>query len=106
MTTEVSRSPEHPIADFFIKRWSPRSFSGAPLDQNTLFRLFEAGGVKGTGKGTLAGSWALTRPGQPPVTIDIKPAKSVHPFTRGFFRRLRCPAQATAASAVAAGGMP
>jgi len=42
MTTEVSRSPEHPIADFFIKRWSPRSFSGAPLDQNTLFRLFEA----------------------------------------------------------------
>ncbi len=71
-----------------------------------LFRLFEAGGVKATGKGTLAGRWTLTRPGQPPVTIDIKPAKSVHPFTRGFFRRLRCPAAATTPKAIAAGGMP
>lgn len=42
MTAVFSRSPEHPVADLFVKRWSPRAFSGEPIDQPTLFSLFEA----------------------------------------------------------------
>lgn len=67
-----------------------------------LFRLFEAGGLKpGTlteGTVVLNASWTLSRSGESPVTIDVRPAKSVHPFGRGFFRRLRCPAGVTTVS--------
>jgi type VI secretion system protein ImpL len=68
-----------------------------------LFRLLEAGGLKPSGAladglGVLSGAWALSRNGEPPVTIDLRPAKSVHPFAKGMFRRLRCP-QAIAAAA-------
>src|SRR5690606_36432816 len=42
MSTQFSRAPEHPVADLFIKRWSPRAFSGAPLDRTSVFSLFEA----------------------------------------------------------------
>jgi type VI secretion system protein ImpL len=59
-----------------------------------FFRLLAAGGLKGGGAdGSLAASFALTRPGQPPVQIDIRPAKAVHPFHGDFFRRLKCPAE-------------
>ena len=69
-----------------------------------LFRLFEAGGLKpgaalAEGAGVLSGSWLLSRAGESPVTIDVRPAKSVHPFTKGMFRRLRCPQAITTASA-------
>jgi type VI secretion system protein ImpL len=69
-----------------------------------LFRLFEAGGLKpGTalaeGTAVLSAAWTLSRSGESPVTIDVRPAKSVHPFGRGFFRRLRCPASVTTVSA-------
>jgi type VI secretion system protein ImpL len=68
-----------------------------------LFRLFEAGGLKPAGalaEGTavLGASWTLSRSGESPVTIDVRPAKSVHPFGRNFFRRLRCPASVTTVS--------
>lgn len=68
-----------------------------------LFRLFEAGGLKpgaalAEGTAVLNASWTLSRSGESPVTIDVRPAKSVHPFGRGFFRRLRCPASVTTAS--------
>jgi type VI secretion system protein ImpL len=71
-----------------------------------LFRLFETGGLKPTGglaggNQVLSGSWALSRPGEPPVAIEVRPAKTVHPFTRGFFRRLRCPAALVAGAAAA-----
>jgi len=67
-----------------------------------LFRLLEAGSVKATnqlseGLPVLAGSWPLTRAGEPPINIDIRPQKSVHPFSRGFFKRLRCPPVTTMA---------
>jgi type VI secretion system protein ImpL len=69
-----------------------------------LFRLFEAGGLKpgaalAEGAGVLSGSWTLSRAGEAPVTIDVRPAKSVHPFGKGMFRRLRCPQAITTASA-------
>jgi type VI secretion system protein ImpL len=69
-----------------------------------LFRLLEAGGVKpaaalAEGAGVLSGSWTLSRAGEAPVTIDLRPAKSVHPFTTGMFRRLRCPQAVTTVSA-------
>jgi nitroreductase len=38
----MSRQPEYPIEDFFIRRWSPRAMSGALVAQADLFRLFEA----------------------------------------------------------------
>jgi type VI secretion system protein ImpL len=64
-----------------------------------LFRLFEVGGLKQgsvvEGTPVLNASWILSRSGENPVTIDVRPAKSVHPFARGFFRRLRCPASVT-----------
>jgi type VI secretion system protein ImpL len=74
-----------------------------------LFRLLAAGNLKASGQiaegmTVLAGSWTLTRPGQPPVTLDVKPSKSVHPFSPGFFKRLRCPAQVSAGIAGPPGG--
>jgi nitroreductase len=36
------RKADHPILDLFVKRWSPRSMSGAPLSESELMRLFEA----------------------------------------------------------------
>lgn len=65
-----------------------------------LLRLFETGNLKGSGAISegmtiLTASWTLTRPGEPPVVIDVRPAKSLHPFNRGFFRRLKCPAVVT-----------
>lgn len=68
-----------------------------------LFRLLEAGGLKpgaalAEGAGVLSGSWTLSRAGEAPVTIDVRPAKSVHPFGKGMFRRLRCPQAITTAS--------
>jgi type VI secretion system protein ImpL len=68
-----------------------------------LFRLLEAGGLKqgaGLADGTpiLSASWTLSRAGEAPVTIDVRPSKTVHPFARGAFRRLRCPASITTAA--------
>lgn len=69
-----------------------------------LFRLFEAGNLKLAptlveGAQVLSGSWTLSRSGEAPVTIDVRPAKAVHPFGRGMFRRLRCPASVTTVGA-------
>jgi type VI secretion system protein ImpL len=68
-----------------------------------LFRLLEAGNLKPgpitEGTQVLTGSWTLSRAGEAPVTIDVRPAKTVHPFSRGMFRRLRCPASVTTAVA-------
>ncbi len=36
------RNANHPIEPIFLKRWSPRAMSGAPLSDSELFRLFEA----------------------------------------------------------------
>ncbi|MEO7034525.1 MAG: type VI secretion system membrane subunit TssM [Polyangiaceae bacterium] len=63
-----------------------------------LFRLLLAGGIKpgGTGQETTpiyVSTWALNRPGSPPVTIELKPSKATEPFARGFFSRMKCPVQ-------------
>jgi type VI secretion system protein ImpL len=63
-----------------------------------LFRLLAAGNIKPAGAQVegvpiFVGVWTLTRPGEPPVTIEFKPSKAVHPFARGFFKRMRCPNQ-------------
>jgi type VI secretion system protein ImpL len=74
-----------------------------------LFRLLAAGGIKaagGAGEGVLVASWSLTRQGEPPVTIQFKPAKSAHPFNRDFFRRVKCPAEVMQGSAPPVPGRP
>lgn len=68
-----------------------------------LFRLFEAGALKpaptlAEGNAVLSAAWTLSRSGESPVSIDVRPAKSVHPFAKGLFRRLRCPASVTTVS--------
>ncbi|MBN1610127.1 MAG: type VI secretion system membrane subunit TssM [Polyangiaceae bacterium] len=72
-----------------------------------LFRLLADGGVAPTG--TMAGGvpvllakWALSRGNEPPVSIDFKPAKTVHPFAANFFRRFNCPSEVTVGAAAAA----
>lgn len=37
-----SRTPGHAIDPMFLERWSPRAFTGEPIDTATLMRLFEA----------------------------------------------------------------
>ncbi|HET9958733.1 MAG TPA: type VI secretion system membrane subunit TssM [Polyangiaceae bacterium] len=72
-----------------------------------LFRLLAAGNIKalsGAESGLLTSSFLLTRTGESPVVIDIKPSKSVHPFSPGFFKRLRCPPVTMSAVAPAGGG--
>lgn len=73
-----------------------------------LFRLLLAGGIKPSGQvadgiATLSASWPMTRAGEAPVNIDFKPAKTVHPFGRDFFRRLRCPPETTVGGGAAPG---
>lgn len=36
------RQPDHPIESLFLRRWSPRAMSGAPIDPADLNRLLEA----------------------------------------------------------------
>lgn len=38
----ASRKADHDVLDLFVKRWSPRAMSGAPLERSELLRLFEA----------------------------------------------------------------
>lgn len=42
MTATSARKTDHPIAEVFTRRWSPRAFDGSPLQEADLFRLFEA----------------------------------------------------------------
>ena len=65
-----------------------------------LFRLLLAGGLKPSGNGLFVATWTLNRAETPPVTIEIKPSKATQPFSRNFFKRLRCPSQ------VVGGGPP
>ncbi len=37
-----TRIPEHDIDPLFIERWSPRAFTGEPIDDETLLSFFEA----------------------------------------------------------------
>ncbi len=70
-----------------------------------LFRLLEAGGLKAgavsEGAPVLTGTWSLSRAGEAPVVVDLRPSKTTHPFARGLFRRLRCPPATTTAVAPA-----
>lgn len=105
------------------ERWAPLTWPGAGAPRGAvlsvrgagftdeiprlgdfgLFRLLEAGGTKPgaviEGAAILTGSWTLSRSGEAPVTIDLRPSKSVHPFAKGLFRRLRCPAAVSQAGA-------
>jgi nitroreductase len=36
------RKADHPVEAIFLKRWSPRAMSGAPISEEELARLFEA----------------------------------------------------------------
>ena len=42
MTSFEGRTADHPIERLFLERWSPRAFTGAPIDQETLLTIFEA----------------------------------------------------------------
>src|SRR5215207_4883264 len=39
---EDYRKPDSPIERLFVRRWSPRAMSGAPLSEQQLHTLFEA----------------------------------------------------------------
>ena len=42
MTSFEGRTADHPIEKLLLERWSPRAFTGAPIDQETLLTIFEA----------------------------------------------------------------
>ena len=43
MTTNANgRTADHEIDPIFLERWSPRSFTGEPIPDEALFRMFEA----------------------------------------------------------------
>jgi nitroreductase len=41
-TTANARKPDHPVADLFVERWSPRAFTAEPIPDETVATLFEA----------------------------------------------------------------
>jgi len=43
MTIANSRSTDYPIDPLFLERWSPRSFTGAPMREYELLTILEAG---------------------------------------------------------------
>ncbi len=42
MTEANGRKADHEIDPIFLERWSPRAFTGEPIPEADLFRLFEA----------------------------------------------------------------
>ena len=42
MTSFEGRTADHPIERLFLERWSPRAFTGASIDPETLLTIFEA----------------------------------------------------------------
>src|SRR5262245_56764903 len=42
MTTANSRSTDYPIDRWFLQRWSPRAFTGAPISEYDLLTILEA----------------------------------------------------------------
>ncbi len=42
MTEANGRKADHEIEPIFLERWSPRAFTGEPISEAELFRLFEA----------------------------------------------------------------
>ncbi len=42
MTEFEGRTADHPIEPLFVRRWSPRAFTGEAMDQATLLTIFEA----------------------------------------------------------------
>jgi nitroreductase len=42
MTTVGTRSADHEIDPIFLERWSPRAFTGEPIAEAELMRIFEA----------------------------------------------------------------
>jgi nitroreductase len=42
MTTADSRSTDYPVDPLFLERWSPRSFTGAPMSEYDLMTILEA----------------------------------------------------------------
>ncbi len=41
-TTSNHRTADHPIAELFLDRWSPRAFTGEEMPQHVLFSILEA----------------------------------------------------------------
>jgi type VI secretion system protein ImpL len=58
-----------------------------------FFRLLAAGGLRAVRQGTptYVATFPLSRPGEPPVTLSVRPSRAVQPFAADFFVRLRCP---------------
>ncbi len=44
MTTANKRTSAHDVDKIFLERWSPRAFTGEPIDPATLLTMIEAGG--------------------------------------------------------------
>jgi nitroreductase len=42
MPSFEGRTADHPIDPIFLERWSPRAYTGEPMDQETLLTIFEA----------------------------------------------------------------
>ncbi len=42
MTSFEGRQSDHPIEELFLQRWSPRAFTPAKMEQETLLQIFEA----------------------------------------------------------------
>ncbi|OYV24432.1 MAG: hypothetical protein B7W99_02350, partial [Rhodospirillales bacterium 20-58-10] len=42
MSNSTPRVADHPIAQVFLDRWSPRSFTGEAMPQDVLFTILEA----------------------------------------------------------------
>ncbi len=42
MTTVGSRTSDHEIDPIYLERWSPRAFTGEPIPEGDLMRIFEA----------------------------------------------------------------
>lgn len=69
-----------------------------------LFRLLTEGRVKPLAPGAvdLEAAWPLNQ-GDTRVLIQFRPPTARHPFSRGFFKALRCPASMMAGGAAPAG---
>jgi nitroreductase len=60
----MSRVSDHPVAPLFIDRWSPRSFTGEPIADETLATAFEAARWAPSAFNAQPWRFVIARPGE------------------------------------------
>ena len=72
-TTANGRTADHEIAPLFLERWSPRAFTGEPMSDADLFRMFEAARWAPSSSNQQPWRFLYAKRGTPDFTLFLDP---------------------------------